>query len=106
MRSTLLLVGFAASLALVGCPLKNPVPVEPDYPPPPPWMADVPAGCASACSNLRTLDCPEGKGAMSGETCERVCVRANELRPLPVACWAAATTVAAAKGCGSLRCVR
>lgn len=100
---------LAAALAalVVGCPLSDrQTPVEPDYPPPPPWMADVPAGCSSACSNLRTLDCPEGKGSMSGETCERVCIRANELRPLPLACWAAATTVAAAKGCGSLRCVR
>lgn len=106
-RATILaLVGVVISAALLvataleGCTLHHPVPVEPDYPP----MligAALEKGCADACLNLRVLHCPEG----AGDGCVRVCLRANELRPLPVACWADAGTASAARGCGALRCM-
>jgi hypothetical protein len=80
----------------VGCPLHNPVPVEPDYP-----DSAVHATCEAACKNIHALSCPEGD-----EQCVTVCKHANEIRPLPLACWANARSVAEARACGSLRCVR
>lgn len=97
------LVVVVAILAL-GC--QTAPPAEPVYPPAPPFVGDVDAACASACSNLRRLGCPEGSGAISGETCDRRCVVAMELRSMPLECWTRAESVVAAKSCGSLRCVR
>jgi hypothetical protein len=88
---------FVLLVILAGCPLHNPVPVEPVYPA---------SAIAEACSNLRMLGCPEGFGGINGETCERTLAHATELRPLPVVCWAEKKTVAEAKGCGSLRCIK
>jgi hypothetical protein len=90
-------VFVAISLALVGCP-----PPQPDTPP----SDDLAADAEVACANLRRLGCPEGSGAVGGQTCAVIVVRASSLRPLPLACWTEATTVTGAKACGSLRCVR
>lgn len=81
-------------------------PVEPDYPPLPPFGGDVYRGCASACSNLRKLGCPEAGAAITNETCERRCVAGMELRSMPLECWSRAEDVAGARACGSLRCLR
>lgn len=82
---------------------KKPCPT--DAAPSPPMTADEKA-CAAACEHLRTLGCPEGHGSLGGEPCMVTCERANALRPLPLACWADAGDVDAARGCGSLRCIR
>lgn len=100
MRITL----FVALLSLVAC--VEPAPTDPTRPPAPPFSGDVDASCSSACTNLRRLGCPEGSGAISGETCERRCVVAMELRAMPIDCWTAAEDVPSAKACGSLRCLR
>jgi nitrous oxide reductase accessory protein NosL len=85
----------------------GPVPVDPLSPPPSPThIEDVESACSSACVNLRRVGCPEGQGAISGETCERRCAIASELRSMPLACWAKAADVVAARSCGSIRCVR
>lgn len=90
-------IALLALLTIAGCPPR----VEPQ--PMPVGSED----CGSACAALRALQCPEGATSLiSGEACERVCVRALELRPLPLACWTSAPDVAAARACGSLRCVR
>lgn len=92
---------------LVGCyDVNKAPPVEPDYPPLPRFTGDVQSGCASACNNLRRVGCPEGSGAVTGETCERRCVVGMELRSMPLECWTKAEDAVAAKSCGSLRCVR
>lgn len=80
-------------------------PYYPDYPPNPP-MGDIGDACVQACTSLRRIGCPEGQGAIGGETCERRCIIASELRTLPLACWARAEDVPTAKGCGSLRCLK
>lgn len=87
-------------LALAGCSPPKSSPAEPAQP-----VGDAGA-CSGACSNLRRLGCPEGQGAISGETCERRCAVALELRAMPLDCWAAAGDVTAAKSCGQLRCIR
>lgn len=71
-----------------------------------PRTENSPEACELACERLRSLGCPEGSGSLSGESCMRVCLRASTLRALPVSCWAEASTVAAARACGSLRCLR
>lgn len=86
-----------ATLVLAGCPLRDPVDVWPDYPA---------SAIGEACEGLRRVGCPEGFGSVNGATCERTLATATELRPLPVVCWAQARDAAAAKSCGSLRCVR
>ncbi len=96
---------FLLAVALIGCPLRDPVDVHPDYPPLPPFSGNVDAACEAACTNLRRLGCPEGYGAVSGETCERRCIVAMELRTMPLDCWTRADNVVLAKSCGSLRCV-
>lgn len=91
---------YAFVLLLVACHQTQPVEPEPA-----PVVGDAGA-CPAACSNLRKLGCPEGQGAISGESCERRCAVALELRGLPLDCWAHASDVVAAKSCGSLRCVK
>ncbi len=59
-----------------------------------------------ACANLRRIGCPEGHGSLGGVTCAEIVIRANALRQLPLECWIGAPDVVAAKGCGSLRCVK
>lgn len=80
----------------------------PPYQPigPGPGPVELADACVRACANLAALGCPEGSGSLGGEPCSVTCQRASELRPLPVACWAAATSTAEAKACGSLRCIR
>jgi hypothetical protein len=95
------ILSAAFIIALVGCPLRDPVPVEPDYPPSP-VGADL---AERACENLRRLGCSEGHGALGGTPCSVVIQRAAELRGVPVKCWADAETAVAARGCGSLRCL-
>lgn len=99
-------VALVLAFVIVGCPLRDPVDVEPVYPPAPPFSGNVDDSCSSACMNLRRLGCPEGSGAISGETCERRCVVAMALRAMPLECWIKAEDVVAAKSCGSLRCIR
>lgn len=60
----------------------------------------------SACANLRRVGCPEGLGSVGGVSCKAIVLKASELRALPLECWTTAETSAAAKGCGSLRCIR
>lgn len=99
-------VAIVLAFVIVGCPLRDPVDVEPHYPPSPPFSGDVGEACTGACTNLRRIGCPEGQGAIGGETCERRCIIGMELRAMPLACWAKAEDVPSAKGCGSLRCIR
>lgn len=104
-RESLILVALYGTFLACYDPNKAP-PVDPVYPPAPPFVGDVDEACSNACTNLRRLGCPEGQGAIGGETCERRCIIAMELRSMPLACWAKAEDVAFAKGCGSLRCIR
>lgn len=92
MRYVLLV--FAA--LIVGCPLHNPPDVDPLYPQ---------SAVDEACSNLRSIGCPEGFGSINGMSCERTLTLATDLRPLPVVCWAHARNAPEAQGCGSLRCI-
>jgi hypothetical protein len=90
---------FALLLVLAGCPLHNPAPTPID----PPYPASA---ISEACESLRRVGCPEGFGSVTGATCERTLALADDLRPLPVVCWAQAKDQVAAKSCGSLRCSR
>lgn len=92
------------ALALIAC---EPPTIDPLTPiQPPTHVEELEAACSGACVNLRRIGCPEGQGAISGETCERRCAIASELRSIPLSCWAASADVVAARSCGSLRCVR
>lgn len=102
MRSSFLALLVAL---LISCydPITAP-PVEPSYPTS--YVGDLEADCSRACVTLRRIGCPEGQGAISGETCERRCAIAMELRSMPLECWGAATDVVSARSCGSIRCTR
>ena len=91
----------AMAVAVIGCP-----PPPPQPPPQPPPSDDVMVDAEAACSNLRRLGCPEGQGSIAGLSCAVIVVRASALRQLPLSCWTSAATIAVAKACGSLRCVR
>lgn len=94
MRQKLLFHLSAFALILVGCE----APATPS--------SDPTATPDTACENLRSIDCPEGFGSPGGVSCVEVLTRSSARRPLPIGCWAHARSVAEAKGCGSLRCVR
>ena len=94
--------------------------VPPINPQPPDWPSQeldvveaVPDGspeataspCGRACVTFRRLQCPEGEPNDSGASCYRVCVHGARLRKVPAACWAAATSVAALRACGKVRCI-
>lgn len=110
MRSIAILL---AALALTACPLHNPVPVEPDYPPGSVYPSDgglvemLPEGsdaaaaspCGRACSNITRLGCEEG-----GPRCYRACVARAELVIVPTGCWAHAEDVEELRTCGGVRC--
>ncbi len=61
-----------------------------------------------ACANLRRpeVHCPEGFGSAGGVSCAEIVSRRHALMPLPLTCWANATSAPEAMGCGSLRCIR
>jgi hypothetical protein len=111
------LLSLIFAVMLLGCPLHDPVNVEPDYPSgyPPgneivPEYADgsaqaLASPCGQACKRISELSCPEGKPNAAGWSCYRVCVKATRLRRLPVACWTAAPDVSALRACGALRCL-
>ncbi len=88
-----------ALLLLAGCELTNPVPVQPDYPPMPPFGVDAGASCEKACAKLRSLGCPEAT-----PDCTKGCVAGSEVRAFPLDCWADAGDQLAARACGGLRC--
>lgn len=100
--SSVLIVGM---VALVSCATNREV-VEPVPPPAPPFQGNVTDACSSACSNLRRIDCPEGLGSIGGESCERRCAIAMQLRSMPLECWIRAESPVDARACGSLRCLR
>lgn len=90
---------IAISILVSGCSILTPTkPIEPPY-------VEVTDDCGRSCANLRTIGCPEGQGSLA-ESCSVVCLRASQLRELPLACWTAAKDVVAARSCGSLRCIR
>ncbi len=107
------LVYVCASALLLGCPLTNPVPVEPDYPAPGADASEEPEGspaalsspCGKACQTFERLHCPEGEPSASGVSCYRVCVKAARLRSIPAKCWGSASSVDALRACGGVRCV-
>jgi hypothetical protein len=110
------LVSLIFALVVAGCPLHDPVPVEPDpsgYPPGDeivPEYADgsaqaLASPCGQSCKRIEALGCPEGKPNAVGWSCYRVCVTATRLRRLPVACWTSAPNVDALRACGGIRCV-
>lgn len=93
----LALVSLCALTALVGCPLHDPVPVNPDYPP----LLATPEG---ACINLERLGCAEAKTTAEGVTCAHAFRRMSEIVDPKLDCVAGARDVAAVRGCGSVRC--
>ena len=95
----ILLSALLLSALLVACPLRNPVPVEPDYP-----DSTAAGSCEAACKRLSELGCPEGRNSESGASCVNVCGTAGRLRKLPTSCWANAKSKEEARACGALRC--
>mgnify|MGYP001025551371 CR=1 FL=1 len=67
---------------------------------------DLADACAVACDNLERLECPEAEASRSGETCKDICVRASQLRELPLRCWSEARDVIDVRACGALRCIK
>lgn len=64
--------------------------------------------CAKACINLGALGCPEARAVDGGQSCYAVCAHAEETHKfdLKPACLAAAKSIAEAKACGSVRCLK
>ena len=99
-----ILVLLAAAL-VAGCETYVPPrPLPPVVVPEP--ADDVGTACALACAHMRELGCSEGNGSVGGAPCALTCVKAHELRFLPLSCWISARTPAEARACGSLRCIR
>lgn len=90
------IIVLAASLT--ACGLFAPKPTEPSW--------EVADACSVACDSLRSVGCPEANGSLGGQSCQAVCIKASDLRPLPLGCWSRAKDAAEARGCGSLRCVK
>jgi hypothetical protein len=102
-------------LLLAGCPLHNPVPVEPDYPSGNDIVVTYPdesplalsSPCGRSCANFRNLGCSDGETLPSGVTCYQACSRMVRVRRVPAACWIAADTLDHLRACGpDVRCVR
>lgn len=71
---------------------EDPVPVEPDKPTGP--------NCATACDNMRELECEEGQDTSDGATCETVCENTlGTPTAMPVECMTAATECAQTDDC-------
>jgi hypothetical protein len=68
---------------------------------PPPVSRVTVENCATACSQLRALDCPEGKPTPRGASCEAVCESNSEL--LEIVCVTGATSIEAVRLC-NVRC--
>lgn len=101
MLRTVLALALVATVACSSSP--PPAPNAPDEPDAAAARGSS-ARCEKACARLSELGCPEARPTSSGESCPRVCLKALELRPLPLECWAGAGDVPSARGCGSLRC--
>lgn len=112
------LLAYVCAPAVAACVLHNPVPVQPEYPageyPPDGGSAtEEPEGssaaltspCGRACTAFSRLGCPEGRPSDNGVSCYRVCVKTAKVKKLPAACWAGASSVAALRACGGIRCV-
>lgn len=106
-RRLVLVIGLALGLAalslapvlLPGCyDHYDPRIPEPEYP----YGSEV--DCASACSRLAMLGCPEGAPALNGQTCVATCEKTIKVRPFPLQCWADAGDIPEARACGGLRC--
>lgn len=72
-----------------------------------PKAVQVSTSAAKACANLRVIGCPQDEAPDAGaDSCEVVLTRRNDLRAIPLDCWANAANIAAAQICGSpvLRC--
>lgn len=83
-------------LAWSACP--QPLPPVPPVPAP----DAAPSIYQASCANLAKLGCPEGLAANCAAVFEQAqTARMADLKP---ACLTAATTQAAARGCGSVRC--
>ncbi len=93
MRSLFLIV---ASMALAACPLRNPVPVEPDYP----------ASAEGACLRLAELGCPESRVTTAGITCPTAFRKMEQVTDPHYACVIGAHDVAGVRACGSVRCLQ
>ena len=107
-------VGVALALILTGCPLVNPVPIDPDYPSGNDIVITFPddspqalaSPCGKSCANFRRLGCPEGSTTRGGVTCYRACVRMLTVRRVPAVCWMAADSIDHLRACGpDIRCV-
>lgn len=64
--------------------------------------------CASACTNLKRLGCPEGAGRPGEDSCYVVCRRAEATRgkiDFKPACIGAATNRYQLRACGTYRCL-
>lgn len=83
----------------------NVPPYYPDYPPNPPFGAELVGACERAGANLAQIGCPEGLNPRW----VTACINGTELRRgkggFPLACWEKAGDKPAALSCGSLRCV-
>ena len=79
------------------------------HPPPAPVVSPdatfAEATCETACANLERLHCPEAKPNAKGITCPQVCLVAERLRDMNLACVTTASDLASLSTCGSVRCV-
>lgn len=101
----LVLAGALVALAAYaqGC---KPSPPKPPPPPPPALLDGGIATCASACSRLLVLGCPEADGTPAdGDSCESVCehVLSTNIVELDIACISNAADESAVRACAGMQ---
>lgn len=72
-----------------------------------PPNTQVSTDAVKACANLRTIGCAQDAPPDAGaDSCDVALTRRNDLKPLPLQCWAEAPTPAVAQLCAGapLRC--
>lgn len=98
----IVLLSAGLVVALTSCTSTRAMPVEPD-------IVEVDSGSAPyqrACANLARLGCPEASPGDAGLSCAQTLARAASLAEVPTACLSTASTVDAARACGSTNTLR
>lgn len=101
--AAMVLVAVLVSIGIgsvCGCP---PAPTTPG----PDAEAGAPtsASCASACANLRAINCADGFSVDGGQSCESTCQHTLDgTYDMHLACLTSATSVASARACMSVTC--